>query len=331
MENLWSHLFFCGLKILPEEQPVLTAVSPSCPFTNREKLVEVLFESFRVPALYTANTGFLSLCAYSRVTSLAMEVGAGVSHATSVCLGQTWREAAYHLGVAGGFLSSYLHSLLMESPNDPSVLKALKKTTVIQLKKQYCYVSTDYKDLHNQGYHHPARFQAPDGHWTTLDEERFCCLEPLFQPKLLHQGSPGLHHLAFQSLQKVPDHARRDTRMFLELNALFYGTGCQIQVLMSPERGAAAWAGGASTAVSLTTFQHAWMAKGEYQEHAEPPAQSRSCVHLGLLAQLQLAGRGSVYPAVDNVHSRSPPVRRQPLRHTVDPVQLITLAWSEQA
>ncbi|KAM6053252.1 LOW QUALITY PROTEIN: actin-like protein 10 [Theristicus caerulescens] len=282
MENLWSHLFFCGLKILPEEQPMLAANSPSCPFTNREKLVEVLFESFRVPALYMANTGFLSLCAYGRVTSPAMEAEAGMSHATSVCLGQTWREATSHLGVAGGFLSSYLHSLLMESPSDPSVLKALKKTTVIQLKKQYRYASMDYEgDVHDQGYHHPARLR-PDEHWITLDKERFCCPELLFQLMLLHQGSPGLHHLAL-SLQKAPDHARRDTvgnvmlsggslmfpgfqRMCLELNALFYGTGCQIRVLTSPERGTAAWAGG-STAASLTSFQHAWMAKGEYQEH----------------------------------------------------------------
>ncbi|KAM6243470.1 actin-like protein 10 [Spheniscus humboldti] len=285
MENLWSHLFFCGLKVLPEEQPVLVADCPSCPSTNREKLAEVLFESFGVPALHIANTGFLSLCAYGRVTGLALEVGAGVSHVTSVCLGQTWREATYRLGVAGSFLSSYLHSLLMESPNDPSVLKALKKKTVIQLKQQCCYVSMDYEgDLHDQGYHHPARFQAPDGHWITLDKERFCCPEPLFQPKLLHQSSPGLHHLALQSLQKVPDHARRDTvgnivlsggssmfpgfpeRICLELNALFHSTGCQIQVLASPERGTAAWAGG-SMAASLTSFQHAWMSKGKYQEH----------------------------------------------------------------
>ncbi|KAK2538873.1 hypothetical protein Q9233_002049 [Columba guinea] len=63
------------------------------------------------------------------------------------------------------------------------------------------------------------------------------------------KSSPGLHHLAFQSLQKVPDHARKDTvdnivlargssmfpgfpeRMCLELNALFHSTGCRIRVL----------------------------------------------------------------------------------------------------
>ncbi|KAM6319366.1 LOW QUALITY PROTEIN: actin-like protein 10 [Podargus strigoides] len=269
MENLWNHLFFCGLKALPEEQPVLMA-SLSCPSTNREKVVEVLFKSYRVPALHVANTGFLSHCAYSRVTSLAVEAGAGTSHVTSICLGQTWREATHRLGVAGDFTS-----LLMESLREPSVLKALKRKTAIQLKKQ-CYVSTDYKgDLHNQNYHYPARFQAPDRHWITLDKERFCFPEPLFQPKL-----PGLYHFTLQS----PHRARRDmvgnivlsggSSMFpgfpkreLELNALFPSTGCQNQVLASLERGTAAWAEG-SMAALLTSFQHMWMAKGNYQEHS---------------------------------------------------------------
>ncbi|XP_009703995.1 PREDICTED: actin-like protein 10 [Cariama cristata] len=90
--------------------------------------------------------------------------------------------------------------------------KALNKKTVIQLKKRCCYVSTDYEgDLHDQGYHPPA----PDGHWITLDKERFCCLEPLFQLKLLHQSSPRLHHLALQSLQKVPNHASRVTHVWM--------------------------------------------------------------------------------------------------------------------
>ncbi|NXM69028.1 ACL10 protein, partial [Serilophus lunatus] len=232
-----------------------------------------------------ANTGFLSLCAHSRVTGLAVEAGPGVSHVTSVCQGQTLRKGTHCLGVAGELLSSHLHQLLMESPNKPSALQALRKTTLTQLKEQCCYVSLDYEtELQEQGSHHPARFQLPDGHWITLGKERFCCPEPLFQPKLLQHSSPGIHQLAWQSLQTVPDHSRRDMlgnivlsggssmfpgfpeRMCLGLNLLFQGTGVHIEVLASPERGTAAWVGG-SMAASLTSFQHEWMTNGEYQEH----------------------------------------------------------------
>uniref|UniRef100_A0A8C8SE30 Actin like 10 n=1 Tax=Pelusios castaneus TaxID=367368 RepID=A0A8C8SE30_9SAUR len=284
MENLWSHHFFCGLKQSPEEHPLLTTDSPSCPTTNREKLAEVFFEAFGVPALHVANTGLLSLCAYGRVTGLAVEAGAGVSHVASIYAGQTWREATYRLDVAGRFLSRYMHRLLLKSTNDSQLLCALEQKTVTQLKKQCCYVSMDYEgDLQDKARHLPVGFKIPDGHWITLDKERFCCPEPLFQPNLLEQNSPGLHLLAFQSLQKLPDECKEDMtgnivlsggssmfpgfpeRICSELEALLHGKGYRIKILATPKRSTAVWAGGSMVA-SLKSFRHVWMRKGEYQE-----------------------------------------------------------------
>ncbi|XP_065421780.1 actin-like protein 10 [Chrysemys picta bellii] len=285
MENLWNHLFFCGLRTSPVERPLLMTDSPSCPTTNREKVAEVFFEAFGVPALHVANTGLLSLCSCGRVTGLAVEAGAGVSHVTSICGGQIWRKATYRLDVAGFSLSKHMHTLLMKSSNDPQLLCTLQKTTVTQLKKQCCYVSMDYEgDLQDKAHQFPMGFKTPDGHWITLDKERFCCPEPLFQPKLLDQNSPGIHLLAFQSLQKVPDECKGDIigntvlsggssmfpgfpeRMCSELDALLYGKGYRIKILAAPKRSIAVWAGG-SMAASLKCFRHMWMTKGEYQEY----------------------------------------------------------------
>ncbi|NXQ52975.1 ACL10 protein, partial [Anthoscopus minutus] len=232
-----------------------------------------------------ANSGFLSLCAHGRVTGLAVEAGAALSHVTPVCEGQTLRKGSHSLGVAGDHLSRHLHRLLLQSPAEPSVLQALTKKVLTQLKEQCCYVSLDFeRELWEKESHHPARFQTPDGHWITLGKERFCCPEPLFRPELLHCSCPGLHQLAGQSLQAIPQHIRRQIlgnivlsggssmfpgfpeRMCLELNFLFQGKGVHIEVLANPKRGTAAWAGG-SMAASLTSFQHTWMTKGEYQEH----------------------------------------------------------------
>ncbi|KAF4801596.1 Actin-like protein 10 [Turdus rufiventris] len=285
MRTLWRHLLCCCLKVLPEEHPVLLAESPSCPASDRQKAAEVLFESFGVPALHVANTGFLSLCAHGRVTGLAVEAGAAMSHVTPVWAGQTLREGTRCLGVAGDHLSRHLHRLLLQSPTELSVLQALTKKVLTKLKEQCCYVSLDYEgDLLQKGCHQPATFQTPDGHWITLSKERFCCPEPLFRPELLQHGCPGLPQLARQSLHTVPEPARKHVlgnivlsggssmfpgfpeRMCLELNFLLQGAGVRIEVLANPRRDAAAWAGG-SMAASLTSFQHTWMTKGEYQEH----------------------------------------------------------------
>ncbi|XP_075757623.1 actin-like protein 10 [Pelodiscus sinensis] len=284
MENVWSHLFFCGLRLSPEERPLLMTDSPSCPTTNREKVAEVFFEAFGVPALHVANTGLLSLCSWGRVTGLAVEAGAGVSHVTSICAGQICKEATYRLDVAGFSLSKHMHNLLLSRAQDPPLPSALPKATVTQLKKQCCYVSMDYeRDLCDKAHQVPVGIQTPDGQWITLDKERFCCPEPLFQPKLLDQDSPGLHLLAFQSFQKVPDECKGDVlgntvlsggsslfpcfpeRVCAELDALLHGKGYRIKVLAAPKRSLAVWAGG-SIAASLKSFRHMWLRKREYQE-----------------------------------------------------------------
>ncbi|NXD29067.1 ACL10 protein, partial [Spelaeornis formosus] len=232
-----------------------------------------------------AGSGFLALCAHGRVTGLAVEAGAAVSHVTPVCGGQTLRKGTHCLRLAGNHLSKHLHRLLLESPREPSVLQALTKKVLTQLKEQCCYVSLDYeRDLVEKGCHQPARFQTPDGRWITLGTERFCCPEPLFQPELLQHSCPGLHQLAGHSLQTVPECLRRlvlgnivlaggsslfpgfPERLCLELNILLQGAGIHVEVLANPQRGTAAWAGGSMVA-SLTSFQSTWMTKGEYQEH----------------------------------------------------------------
>ncbi|KAM3838567.1 actin-like protein 10 [Vipera latastei] len=285
MENLWSHLFYCGLQVSTEDHPILTSDSPSCPTTNREKMAEVFFEGFSVPALYVANTGFLSLCYCGRITGLAIEAGGGISHVTPIYAGQTCMEGIYRLDVAGNGLCKYMHNLLLNSSNNVYLLNTLNKKMVTQLKKNYCYVSMDYKrDLQEKTCHEPVSIETPDGHLLTIDKERFCCPEPLFKPHLLNQSSPGLHHLVFQSLQKVPDKFKGDVinnvvlsggsslfpgfpeRMCLELNALFHGKEYFIKILASPKRSTAVWLGG-SLAASLSSFQSLWMRKQDYQEH----------------------------------------------------------------
>ncbi|NXS05390.1 ACL10 protein, partial [Oxylabes madagascariensis] len=232
-----------------------------------------------------ANSGFLALCAHGRVSGLAVEAGAAMSHVTPVCEGRALRSGSRCLGVAGEHLSRHLQRLLRHGPAAPAPLRALTTKVLTQLKEQYCYVSLDYEaELREEGSQHPARFQTPDGRWIALGKERFCCPEPLFRPELLQHSCPGLHQLAGQSLRQLPQHLRRHLlgnivlaggsslfpgfpeRMCLELNSLFQGAGVHVEVLANPGRGTAAWAGG-SMAASLTSFRHTWMTKGEYQEH----------------------------------------------------------------
>merc|ERR1711990_1089796 len=73
MEKVWHHTFNNELRISPDESPILHSEAPLNPKANREKMTQIVFETFNAPATYICIQAVLSLYASGRTTGLVLD------------------------------------------------------------------------------------------------------------------------------------------------------------------------------------------------------------------------------------------------------------------
>ena len=72
----------------PREHPLLLIEPPLNPEANREKMTEIMFETFYATEMYVAIQAVLSLYATGRTTGMVLDSGDSVTHAVPVYEGE---------------------------------------------------------------------------------------------------------------------------------------------------------------------------------------------------------------------------------------------------
>ncbi|KAF8450789.1 brg1-associated factor b [Boletus edulis BED1] len=89
---LISHALVDVMRTNPSEHPILVTEPAWNTSANRERMAEIMFEEFQVPAFYIANTGVLNAFAAGKGSALVVDVGHSMASITPVVDGFVLRK-----------------------------------------------------------------------------------------------------------------------------------------------------------------------------------------------------------------------------------------------
>ncbi|XP_030073659.1 actin-85C-like [Microcaecilia unicolor] len=291
MEKIWRHLYQQELKLKAYKSPVMLTEAPLNPHANREKMAEIMFEVFSVPAMFVALQAILSLYALGQTTGIVLDSGDGVTHTVPIYEGHCLPQGVCRMNFAGRDITKYFAMLLMESGY--YFVSTAEREVVKDIKEKLCYVAMDINIENMKSPKEILRqYILPDGNVIKIGDQLYRAPEALFTPINAGNTAMGIHQMILESIRKCDMDIHKylfgnmvlaggstlfhglDKRVLKEVQLLAPRT-MTLKIMALPERIFSGWIG-ASILSSLPTFKPMWVTVNDYKEYG-PAAIHQKC------------------------------------------------------
>lgn len=281
MERIWHHIFYNELNIMPQESRVLLTEPVLNTARDRERMAQVMFETFNVDGIYLASQPVLSLLASNKNTGLVVESGYSTTQIVPVYQGCTLHQAAQKYDDLSGYkITLRLQKLL----NDLGLYCTTTSEIEIvrDIKEKICYVAKDFNQELNTCP--SSSYELPDTSLITIGNEQITCPEALFDTSLLGLEYGGLQDCVISTINRCEEEEVRN-EMYCNIilgggNTMFPGigerlakeisnkapVGKNVKVEAHENRRYSAWIGG-SIFASLSSFENLYFKKYDYEEY----------------------------------------------------------------
>ncbi|KAK8515633.1 hypothetical protein V6N13_139395 [Hibiscus sabdariffa] len=223
VDNIWDHAFKDCLLIDPKEHPMLLAEPSSNTQQQREKTAELMFEKYKVPALFLAKNAVLTSFASGRATSVVIDSGGGSTTVAPVHDGYVLQKAVSSSPIGGEFLTDCLMKSLerkgivikprysfKRKEIQPGVFQTVDVDLPLTTESYKLYsqrvIASDIKECVCRAPDAPydessysnipmTPYELPDGQTIEIGADRFKIPDILFNPSLA-QTIPGVDNSA---------------------------------------------------------------------------------------------------------------------------------------